>query len=186
MKTILGFGNVALLALNLSTLGTVAYKGRIWQPAPPPESAVSVAPELLSEVLDLSSTQARSIEAKREALAVDWEQKIAELRSSRERLMTAMRNEVADPNELWPLIDTIGVLQTQLEKQAVTQLLQERDLLTPHQQEQYFSHLENRLRLGCGCTPGFRGGRRWDAGSGPGEPYRRGRRERGRGGSRWQ
>ena len=176
MKTILGFGNVVLLVLNLSTLGTVAYKGRIWQPRETAESPISAATEPLGEVLDLSSTQVRSIEAHREALASEWEQKLAELRVSRERLMTAIRDEAADPNELSPLIDTIGTIQTELEKQAVTQLLQERALLTPQQQIRYFSHLENRLRQGCGCGQGFRGGRMWDDGTAPGEPFPRGRR----------
>ena len=137
-------------------------------------------------MLDLSSTQARSIEANREALAMEWEQAFAELQTSRERLMTAMRDEAVDANTLWPLIDRIGALQTQLEKQAVTQLLQERTLLTPQQQEQYFSHLENRFRQGRGYGRRFRGGRMRDEGTAPGEPSPRGQGKGRKGGAGWQ
>jgi Spy/CpxP family protein refolding chaperone len=175
----MGFGNAVLLVLNLSTLGTVAYKGRIWQPE-------TESPEPLSEMLDLSTTQARSIEAKRNALAADWELKLTELRDSRERLIAAIKDETADPNELWPLIDRIGSMQTQLERQAVNQLLQERALLDPQQQEQYFSHLENRLRQGRGYGRGFRGGRMRNEGTAPDESFPRGQRKGRKGGARWQ
>ena len=46
------------------------------------------------------------------------------------------------------MIDEISRLQTELERRAVTQLLQETEQLTPEQRKQYLLHFENRMRQG--------------------------------------
>ena len=85
----------------------------------------------------------------------DGEEVEAELRILRERILTDLRDERSDPDSLTPLIHEIARLQSELEAKAVTQLFQERELLTPEQREMYFSQMEGRLRRGRG----YRGGR---------------------------
>jgi Spy/CpxP family protein refolding chaperone len=146
MKTIMGLGNTLLLALNLSTLGTLAYKGRIWEPKP--EEALSSGS--IEETLELTPSQVQAIEVERESFVNEWERIEEELQSSRERLVQAVREGETDPSILSPIIDRISRLQGELEARAVNQLYQERALLTPDQREQYFSHLENQIRRGWG------------------------------------
>jgi Spy/CpxP family protein refolding chaperone len=178
MKTVLGFGNLALLTLNLSTLGTVAYKSEFWKGEP--QEVETSTYETIQEALDLDAVQARQIETQRETFANEWETIEAELQVARQRLLAAVRDEGTDASQIWPLVDDIAALQTRLERQAVSQLLQERDLLSSEQQERYFSHVENRLRQGWGRMRGHQGGRVGrDKGSAPSEPV-----ERGRGGKR--
>jgi hypothetical protein len=185
MKTILGFGNLLLLTANLSTLGTVAYRSEFWKSEPERLDRSTLGS--FQEHLDLSAAQAREIAAQREAFTSDWEAIEAELAASREKLLNAIRDEHTSPSQIWPLIDDIAALQTGLEKQAARQLLQERNLLSSEQRERYISHVETRMRQGCGCMQGYRGGRgaALDRGE-PGEPLRRGRGGKRRGGRQWR
>lgn len=155
MKTIMGLGNTLLLALNLSTLGTLAYKGRIWEQRP--EDARST--ESIEETLELTPSQMRAIEVERESFVNEWERIETELQSSREMLVQAVRDGETDPSFLKSVIDRISGLQGELEARAVTQLYQEQELLTPDQREQYFSHIENQVRQGRGQMRRGRGGR---------------------------
>jgi Spy/CpxP family protein refolding chaperone len=151
MKTMVGFGNILLLALNLSTLGTVAYKGKLWKEAPEPQ------PTSL-QTFDLTPSQSQAIERQRESFTRDWERIEAELQAYREELLAAVRDPRIEPSSLWPLIDEISALQGRLEKQAVSRLVQEREILSPEQREQYFYDLETRMRQGCGCMRRYRSG----------------------------
>ena len=154
MKSLLGFGNLLLLAMNVSTLGTITYKGKLWQTDPKQEASAA-----FGETLELSSGQAEKLAAQREAFMNDWERVETELQASRARLLAAIRNENPDPAKLWPLVDEITQLQSKVEKQAVARLLQEKALLTPQQSEQYFSQLEDRMRSTTGRMQRYRGGR---------------------------
>jgi Spy/CpxP family protein refolding chaperone len=185
MKTVLGFVNLALLTLNLSTLGTVAYKSEFWKGEP--QEVKSSTYETIQEALDLDAAQARQIENQREIFVSDWETIGAELQAARQRLLAAVRNEDTDASQIRRLVDDIAALQTRLERQAVSQLLQERDLLSSEQQERYFSYVENRLRQRWGQMRGRQGGGVGrDQGSVPNEPRGRGRGGKRKGGRKRQ
>ena len=47
MKTLIGFGNLLLLAMNLSALGTITYKGKLWQPEASRQSSMASIEESL-------------------------------------------------------------------------------------------------------------------------------------------
>jgi len=155
MKSLIGFGNLLFLALNVSTLGTITYKGKLWEPELQQES--SSAP--IVETLNLDSDQAEKLAAHRKAFLDDWETIETELQASRARLLAAIRDESPDPSKLWQLIDEIAQLQSRAEKQAVARLLQEKAILTPQQNERYFSQLENRMNQAVGRMQRYRGGR---------------------------
>lgn len=175
MKGIVGLGNLLLLALNLSALGTITYKGQLWQPGPSEESSPPAA------LLNLSPTQTEAMEMQRAAFMRDWEKFEPELLASRGSLLEAIRRENPDPEQLSSLIENITRLQSQMELQAVERLMQEKEILTPQQNEQYFSQLENQMRRGVGRMRGYRGGRgAWPERSGPAAPSRKGGKGQGR------
>jgi Spy/CpxP family protein refolding chaperone len=194
MKTIMGLGNTLLLALNLSTLGTLAYKGRIWEQRP--EEALSA--ESIEETLELTPSQMRAIEVERESFVNEWDRIETELQSSREMLVRAVREGETDPSVLGPVINRISQLQAELETRAVNQLYQEQEVLTPDQRERYFSQIEGqirqgrgRMRRGRGLGSGGQGGSmqpglgQTEQGQQPelGQP---GRGKKGRGKGRWR
>jgi Spy/CpxP family protein refolding chaperone len=172
MKTLVGLGNTLLLALNVSTLGTLAYKGRIWEQT----SEKAPATESMEETLELTPAQARAMEIERESFLNEWEQVEAELQSLRERVVEGLRDEGSAPNSLMPLVREISRLQGDLEARAVTQMFEERNLLMPEQRERYFSQMEGRLRQGRR----YRGGR-GEMGEDLTEPGRTGKGKKGRG-----
>jgi len=178
MKDLVGFGNMLLLALNLSALGTITYNGRFWRADPPEESPAAYAATLLN----LSPAQSEEMEVQREAFLSDWERYEPELQASRGKLLKTIGQENPDPELLWSLVDEITRLQSQVERQAVERLLQEKEILTPQQNERYLSQLENRMRQGMGRMRRYRGGRNASPErSDPTTPSRRGKKGQGRG-----
>ena len=134
MRTIVGFGNLLLFVLNVSALGAIAYKGQLWK-------SKSEEPSSIEEVLDLTPGQTQAIETQRRSFNANWVQIEDEMQDKRGRLLAALREEGSDPQMLWPLVDELSQLQAELEKQAVTHIFQEREVMTPSQQEQYFANL---------------------------------------------
>jgi len=155
MKSLVGFGNLLLLAMNLSALGTITYKGNLWKSDTPQE----LSPYAVEENLELSSDQAERLAVQREAFIDDWESVQGELLASRTRLLAAIREVNPDAAELYSLVDEIAELQSRIEKKSVDQLLKDRAVLTPQQNEQYFSQLESRMMQATGRMQRYRGGR---------------------------
>ena len=80
----------------------------------------------------------------------EWERIEAELETVREELLGAIRDDEPNPEAVWPKVDEMAQLRARLERQAVEQLMQEKRVLTPEQQDQYFTHVESRMRQGRG------------------------------------
>jgi Spy/CpxP family protein refolding chaperone len=178
MKNIVTYANLLLLALNLSALVTIIYKGHLETGG----SEETTSP--IEEALALSPQQIHTIQATRQTFNNDWGRIDEEIRAAREALLIALKeDDLSDAASVWPLVEELTELQAELEMSAVTQLFQEKKLLTPQQQEQYFTRVENRMREGCGCMRRFRGGRQNDLGrggppSGAGKGRGEGRRQR--------
>lgn len=165
MKNIVTYVNLLLLVLNLSALGTIIYKGHFGS------GGYEETTSPIEEALALSPQQIHTIQAKRQTFNNDWGRIDGEIREAREALLSALREDaMSDATSVWPLVDELTELQAELEMSAVTQLFQEKKLLTPEQQKQYFTRVENRMREGCGCMRRFRGGRQNDFGQG-GAPF---------------
>jgi Spy/CpxP family protein refolding chaperone len=175
MNKLVGFANILLLALNLSALGTIAYKSQFWK---------SETDEPLPiEELDLTPRQAEAIANRRQSFNEDWGRIGEEIQSKRGELLQAILEEAPDPQSVWPLLDELTQLQAELERGAVTQLFQERDVLTAEQRQQYLNRVGDRMRQGCGCMQGRGFGRGWQnwpgqgqAGRGRGKGWGKGRR----------
>jgi Spy/CpxP family protein refolding chaperone len=171
MTRYIAYANLLLLVINLSALGTIVVKGQIGS-SEPEETTSS-----MDQTLALSPQQIQRIQAERQAFHDNWGRIDGEIQATREELLTALQGDDATP--VWPLIDELAQLQAELEKSAVTQLFQEKDILTPQQQKQYFTQVETRMREGCGCMRGYRGGRGdgfGQGGRGGGKGWGKGRR----------
>lgn len=171
MTQYVAFANLLLLVVNLSALSTIVVKGQFGS-SEPEETTSS-----MGQSLALSPQQIQRIQAERQAFHDNWGRIDGEIQATREELLMALQGDDATP--VWPLVDELAQLQAELEKSAVTQLFQERDILTPQQQEQYFTQVETRMREGCGCMRGYRGGRGdgfGQGGRGGGKGWGKGRR----------
>ena len=171
MTRLVAHANLLLLVVNLSALGTILVKGQ-FGPGEPEESTSSI-----DQTLALSPQQVERIQEERQAFHDNWGRIDGEIQATRENLITALQGD--DSTSVWPLIDELAQLQAELEKSAVTQLFQERDILTPQQQEQYFTQVETRMREGCGCMRRYQGGRGdgfGQQGRGGGKGWRKGQR----------
>lgn len=177
MKSVTGVANLLLLATNLSALGTIAYKGKLWQSAPIRQPVAEIA----HPAIDLSPVQTERLTAERAAFLGEWEKTETELQESRARLLAAIRDAGNDRNEVRPMVEEVTRLLSKAEQQAVDQLLREKAILTPEQSRQYFSLLENRMLQSTGRMRRYRGGRGMQESRSSSSPSERPGRESGRG-----
>lgn len=153
MTRFVAYANLLFLVVNLSALGTIIYKGQLWvRESEEPTSSIE-------ETLALSPQQAQRIQMGRESFDSDWGRLDGAIQATREQLLVALQDKASEATSVRPLIDELARLQAELEKSAVTQLFQEREILTPQQQEQYLTQVGVRMREGCGCMQRVRGGR---------------------------
>lgn len=157
------------LALNLGTIGTLAYMH--WQrpPGPPPESAPLPFRKLLGE-LNLDQQQRQALRAMAPGHWRKVKQLEQELLRQRQELFALIRqDDLPDWQPVQAKIREIGNLQLQLEEEKVHHLMDVQKNLRPEQRQVLISQLEKRLPQCCPPDPGSgRGMLRWMRGSGPG------------------
>lgn len=144
------------LALNLGTIGTLAYMH--WQrppePPPPPEKVPLPFPRLLGE-LRLDQQQRQTLRA----MAPEHWRKVKKLQQEllqhRQELFSLIRQENLPE---WPPVQAkireIGNLQLQLEEEKVHHLLTVQKNLRPEQRQMLIIQLEKRLPQCCPTDPG--------------------------------
>lgn len=144
-----------LLLVNISAFVTIVYNAFF--------AKVSQEPSVIKEMLNLSEVQAKEIDTIRESFKTEVENAGVKLQEKQRELFLAMRADKPDETHLYALIDEISVLRTQLQKEAVKKMVEEKNLLDPAQQERYFSAYGQ--RMGWGRMQG-RGGKGYMKGRG--------------------
>jgi len=130
---------LVLAVVALSTLTTVAYV-RCFGPRHARSAKRAAHPSmLLRGELALSEAQMAESEALRAALDTRVNSMRAELREKRKKLMEELRAVKPDTVLIDALVEEIGDLQANVEKQVIRHMLQEQALLTPEQREKFFS-----------------------------------------------
>ena len=172
-KKIFNLALIFLLIINISAVLTMIYNK--WLRVYPYEQAGEPAVPLLKDELKLSEAQAANLETSRLSFEKELENVDSLLTEKRMKLFELIRaSQEPDTDEIDKLIDEIAELQSSIQKKAVRNLVQEKNSLTPEQQQKYLSTFESRLRKGW-----MQGRGRYGQGRGMG----RGRQGRGPG---WQ
>jgi Spy/CpxP family protein refolding chaperone len=154
-RKLLVLGIIILVIANISALVTIAYNR--WFKSE--EAFRSASPRHSFAFLcgELSLTEDQM--AQLQALRASFDNQIGEvritLREKRAALMEELRRAAPDSTRINQLIDEIGTLQSELQKQAIRYMLQEKATLTPEQREKFFSMFEEHFhRRGMMPRPG--------------------------------
>ena len=137
---------VLSVAINVGVFGSVGY--RLVRGNPPAaciEESSGSALESLEAEIGLSPEQTRAFAALRNS----FEPRIRSLRDGlmekRTRLVEAINPPEASFEGLLPYVEEIEVLQAELQKLVVDQMLKEKALLTGEQQKKFLSMISTRL-----------------------------------------
>lgn len=86
------------------------------------------------EVFELNHDQLKGIQRKRHHFYPTVDSLRIDLRKHREKLGNLLSESILDTTIIMKQVDSIGALQTQMEKEVVIQLLDEKSVLNPEQQ----------------------------------------------------
>ena len=145
-RNLLIFGLVLSITINIGVFGSIGYqwlksrgeKSHLGETAHSPMTA-------FCERLGLSEEQIIKMEPLRETLNSRIEEIKTELREERIQFLIYLKEPVPDQEKITAELSKIVSLQTELQKIAVDQMLQEKKILTPEQQEIFFSIISKRL-----------------------------------------
>ena len=117
--------------------------------------------EIFRRRLDLTEDQFRQVRDVQDRLAEEMETKHSLLREKREALFHQLREPDPDREEIDSLLVEISVLQADIERKVVENLLEMKDVLTPEQREKLLSIIDHKFRdFRKHFGPGHRGKRR--------------------------
>ena len=101
--------------------------------------------EIFRRRLDLTEDQFRKVKEVQDQLADELETKHGLLRERREALFHKLREPDPDREEIDSLLVEISVLQADIERKVVDNLLEMKDVLTPEQREKLLSLIDRRF-----------------------------------------
>ena len=155
---------VLLFVINITALTTFSYN-RWFKPKPDPlPEAQSESWQTLQEQVSLSPQQAETMQDLRSSFEQEVESLRQRIWEKRNALVEEARSPSPDLNRIDTLIEEIGALQTAIQKKSVRNLLEDKKLLTPRQQEKYFSLFQEHTQVrgrGYGRRGQGRRGPRW-------------------------
>ena len=146
-----------LLILNISTVITILHGSGGLSPS----YDMAEVSQVIADQLGVDEAQAARISSIRESFETELvtsEQALAEKQNELVRLVSG---EYPDMNRVNALIEDIGRMRTQLQKEAVAKMLQEKNVLNPEQQRQYFDEFNTQLGRGQGGSGRGMGRNRW-------------------------
>jgi len=134
-------GVIFLIAINVSVLATVGYRWRCGDRA-----CGGCAPgEYLDMKLALSDAQKQKMEVLRKAFIERTDEKREVLGHKRNELLRLLNERSPDRAKVDCLIREIGIAQAELEKEVVDHILQQKEMLTPEQQQEFLGLIKGRL-----------------------------------------
>jgi Spy/CpxP family protein refolding chaperone len=154
-RKLLVLGIIILVIANISALATIVFnrcfKSEETYPSPGPRHSFA----FLRRELSLTEDQMTQLEAQRASFDKQIDRIKVKLREKRKALMDELRASAPDTARIDQLIDEIGTLQAEMQKQAIQHMLQEKAMLTPEQREKFFSMFEEYFhRRGMMPRPG--------------------------------
>jgi Spy/CpxP family protein refolding chaperone len=144
-KRFITCGIIFLIVINISALFTLAYNR--WFKVPPAYLPSGSGDTLAAAQarLSLNDEQLQQMKTQRVAFEAEIEEIQIKMQDKRKALVEEMKNATPDSALIGKLIDEIGHLQAQVQKEAVRRLFKEKQLLTPEQQEKFFKMFEDHV-----------------------------------------
>ena len=146
-KRIFIIAMVLLFVINITALATLSYNRWLKPRTASLESSQQETWRALQKQVSLSPQQSQTMQN----LRLSFEQEVESLRQQmwekRNALLEEARNPSPNMNRIDSLIEEIGALQTDIQKKSVRNLLKDKKLLTPRQQEKYFSLFEKHTQV---------------------------------------
>ena len=147
-----------LFIVNVTGLAALAYNRWVRSPEPQLPVATLLTPEALQEPIALNQEQVKQMKNLRSALEDNILSLREQMQEKRQRLIQEARQPEPDLAEIDRVIDEISVLQANIQKKTVRNLMRDKQLLNPTQRSRYFSLFENRVRsMGRGSGRRVRG-----------------------------
>lgn len=145
-RNLLIFGLVLSITINIGVFGSIGYQWLKSKGEKPRHGATDHSPmTAFCERLGLSEEQIIKMGLLREALKSRVEEIKTELREERIQFLIYLKEPVPNQEKITAELSKIVSLQTELQKIAIDQILQEKKILTPEQQEIFFSIILKRL-----------------------------------------
>ena len=153
------------LGINIGIFGSIGYKRLKGKSEERHSREAEHSPmRFLAKELGLSESQTKEIEALRKSLEPKMEEIREELREKKAQLVYLLKESKPDLEKINIQLSEIESLQTKLQKLVIRHLLQEKNILTPEQQDKFFSIISKRLFHGErhqeeGLLPGTKEGK---------------------------
>lgn len=138
---------VLLFVINITAFTTLSYN-RWLKPRPfSLESDQSETWQTLQKHVSLNAQQSQTMQNLRLAFEKEVDSLRQQLWEKRNALLEEARKPSPNLNRIDSLIEEISSLQTDIQKKSVRNLLKDKRLLTPQQQEKYFSLFEEHTQV---------------------------------------
>jgi Spy/CpxP family protein refolding chaperone len=139
---------VLLTIINIAALATFAYHRFHFKRDFPRRGGPDVQPDrhmdFIKQELDLNEEQLKEFESQADRFKEETKPILDSLRTKRRALMDEIAVEEPSRDKLNMLTEEIGALQGELHKKTIVHLLEEKSILTPEQQQKFFSLLKER------------------------------------------
>lgn len=139
---------VLLTIINIAALATFAYHRFHFKRDFPPMGRPDMRPDrhmdFIKDELGLNEEQVKEFESRNERFREETKAIHDSLRAKRWELMDEMAAEVPSVEKLDRLAEEIGALEITLKKRTTEHLLEGKSILTPEQQQKFFSLLKER------------------------------------------
>lgn len=142
---------VGLLGVvNLSALATLGYYRFVPAKVATPVWCQS-GEEYLYHQLGLSGAQIEQMKMIKASFQVQADGISQQLFLRRSELVSLLKTPAVDSQRISQLLHEIGKLQTELQQQVIRTVLKQKAILTPEQQDQFFSLISQRLIYESRC-----------------------------------
>lgn len=128
-------GVILLIAINVSVLATVGYHWKCGRGGKICDRQVPC--EYLCEQLSLSDSQRQKMEIFKKAFDEKTNKIREDLSHKRNELVGLLNEPSLDRGKIDSLIKDIGIAQTELEKEVIDHILQQKEILTSEQQKKF-------------------------------------------------
>ena len=145
-----------LFIINISALVSLAYNRWVKTPPSYHQQEASETLETLQEPIALNQKQLQQMKDLRVALESEIITIREQMQNKRQALVTEMNKPKPDLTFIDNIIDEISYLQSRIQKRTIRNLMQDKKILSPSQQNRYFSMFEDHVR-GMGRGRGRRG-----------------------------
>jgi len=140
---------VLLTIVNVSALVTMGYHRLHFERHSPPVCPPKSPESFIRQELNLNEKQAKEFESQAKRFREEIEPIRDSLESKKSDLINEIMGEKPNQDKLNQLSEEIGALHVELENRTSLHLLEGKSLLTPEQQQKFFSLFkEGRKRIG--------------------------------------